>query len=611
MTARRVFSKLEWHKAVGLQKKPKRLKLTQNPDGKFYCPVSNCETEGYYSKRVCRKHIYQRHGWFYFFDRKPSISEYFPEASTRNNKLVYNKPKRSNTSQMPTFLLSCSFGIAFTTWLSTPGGGGKDVNQANQISSKVLKYLKYCCDDVCSSWDIPMTVIDYCMGSVSMMSEFVTCLQDNWNVGYAGVIGYMNALSHVLDFRRFSIIDTTKIPVFLASEVYLDRVKKCLSKKMKIQWNTVLSVEHLSSMNCWSSLDDMQRVIPFHADKFSQIVLNCSDMNNTVPPHDLSFATSFIVAVLFLMVKASRPMSFEFLTVPMIQKLPKEGGIIDQTQFKTQLKYGFDSLLINEDVLQILTGYIECIRPRFQPSCEYMLVTRTGRQLKQLGYVFGRIVYTAIGKHIHPTRYRQIVETESATMLNEHEQSVLSKDQKHTSHVARVHYQKMQSREIAVQAQKCMNKLIGNKNPWNITISSGKKVPNSALKTANNVLESVEKVFCNTDVIEKMYNNNKSSVSDVDITVERVNNATHHISNSQSSLHSQQHQGESIIVDSCKPVRQRKVPFSKEEDGFLVKGMKKYGPGRWTSILSDCDYTFQSSRKASTLYLRAKKLKLF
>ena len=62
----------------------------------------------------------------------------------------------------------------------------------------------------------------------------------------------------------------------------------------------------------------MQNVIPFHADKFSQILLNASCETPVVPAHDLSFCTSFVVAVLFLMVKASRPMSYQYLTVKMV-----------------------------------------------------------------------------------------------------------------------------------------------------------------------------------------------------------------------------------------------------------------------------------------------------
>ena len=52
----------------------------------------------------------------------------------------------------------------------------------------------------------------------------------------------------------------------------------------------------------------------------------------------------------------------------------------------------------------------------------------------------GKLVFEAIGKYIHPTRYRQIVETESSQFLTTEECQLVSEDQKHSSRVAKVHY---------------------------------------------------------------------------------------------------------------------------------------------------------------------------
>ena len=73
-----------------------------------------------------------------------------------------------------------------------------------------------------------------------------------------------------------------------------------------------------------------------------------------------------------------------------------------------------------------------------------------------------KLVFDAIGKYIHPTRYRQIVETESLNQLASEEQRILSEDQKQSSAVAKVHYQKRRSREVAVKAHECLQKLQGS-----------------------------------------------------------------------------------------------------------------------------------------------------
>ena len=71
-----------------------------------------------------------------------------------------------------------------------------------------------------------------------------------------------------------------------------------------------------------------------------------------------------------------------------------------------------------------------------------------------------KLVYSAIGKYIHHTRYRQIVETESASMLGlEDQKNIVSRDQKHSSQVARIYYQKHNLRRVAVEGRLSREKL--------------------------------------------------------------------------------------------------------------------------------------------------------
>ena len=270
------------------------------------------------------------------------MDKVFPSLNTRNS--TYKLPQRSKTSNIPMFLKTCKVRCDFKLWLQTPGGGGKVAVQADQTLCRILKYLKFCCSDVSSRWNVPETVVDYCLGPFSMLSDFIEYLQNEWKIGYSGIIGYMNAIGHLIDFRRTFINSSSEnVSIFLASEIYLQRVKRFLSKKIKLPWNEVLSIDYLNSINCWATLTDFQKVIPFHANRYKQIILNSKTPSSCIAPHDLLFATSFIVAVLFLMVKASRPMTYKHLTVEMIKSIG-ENGIINQTFFKANRKYGFDSL---------------------------------------------------------------------------------------------------------------------------------------------------------------------------------------------------------------------------------------------------------------------------
>ena len=64
-----------------------------------------------------------------------------------------------------------------------------------------------------------------------------------------------------------------------------------------------------------------------------------------------------------------------------------------------------------------------------------------------------------MGKYINPTRYCQIIETESIKKLDTFEQANLSEDQKYASTVAKINYQERISEDIAAKARKIMDKL--------------------------------------------------------------------------------------------------------------------------------------------------------
>ena len=142
---------------------------------------------------------------------------------------------------------------------------------------------------------------------------------------------------------------------------------------MKSDWRDVLSVDYLNSINCWAKFEELQKVIPYHSEKYKQIILNASSPFSFIAAPDLSFATSFIVLALFLMVKASRPLAYQFLRMQMGESIG-ENGIINQTIFKTKEKYGFDSLIFSNDVLTLIKNYINFIRPHLNPCCDYALV---------------------------------------------------------------------------------------------------------------------------------------------------------------------------------------------------------------------------------------------
>ncbi|KAL9960069.1 hypothetical protein ACROYT_G033472 [Oculina patagonica] len=203
--------------------------------------------------------------------------------------------------------------------------------------------------------------------------------------------------------------------------------------------------------------------VTFHLPRYENTVKTCKTIPGQVNPADLTFATKFVAVYLFIKVKGSRPMTYQYLTVDMVKAAKENGGFIHQKKFKTASKYGFDSFILTDASMQVLESYIDFVRPLLKPECDYVLVTRNGGQHSKLGDIMSKLVFDAIGKYIHPTRYRQIVETQGLDLLTSKEQRILSEDQKHSSVVAKVYYQKQRSREVAVKAHECLQKLQGTK----------------------------------------------------------------------------------------------------------------------------------------------------
>ena len=90
----------------------------------------------------------------------------------------------------------------------------------------------------------------------------------------------------------------------------------------------------------------------------------------------------------------------------------------------------------------------------------------------------------------HPTRYRQIIETASSHKLSPNEQLWLSADQKYSSTVARVHYKKLRSIDVARKGKKCMRKL----RSMTLQLSSTDDSVSDDFSASHNVTQNAEHI---------------------------------------------------------------------------------------------------------------------
>ena len=548
--------KVDWSDIDGASPKPKRLHLEKDEtDSLYHCPIQECDHDGFQSQRGCRKHVYNKHSWFFYFDEKPSSKEI---TDSRNVPMV--KPIQDQTTEspkhavklLPSFSLSCDIAEVFTKWLTGSGGGYKKDRAAQQIVTRCLKFLRFCCED---EEELTFDVVDFSLCSPNLLFKFIDYLQDECKLGHGGRLDYIDAISEMIDFRKLHGASEAVFQKFSATELYLKRARKTVAKMMRLQWTQDLDIETLEARGHWATMEELLEVVKFHLPRYENTVKICKSSPAQVNPSDLTFATKFVAMYLFIKVKGSRPMTYQYLTVDMIDTAKEKGGFIDQKTFKTAGKYGFDSLILSDANMQVLNGYISYVRPLLKPKCDFVLVNRNGGQHAKLGEIMSKLVFDAIGKYIHPTRYRQIVETQSLNQLTSEEQRILSEDQKHSSAVAKVHYQKQRSREVALKGHECLQKLQGAKG------SEVDEDVNARLgDSTSNALPSVEPV--QNDAPPKR------------------------------------------ILRSQRNIR-HVLKFTTEEDYFLKEGITNHGFGQWTAILRDPEFKFQRGRTADSLKKRA------
>ena len=152
----------EWKTARGSSSKLKRLHLKREVlSDIFHCPVAACDHPGFTTDRGCRKHVTQRHSWWFFFNEKPNADKVFSDKlmPTRLDCNCYCK-RRASTSTMPSFEMTSRFDKDFSHWFTSDWGGSKSAEQATQIAGRLLKFLHFCSPDPDSNWNITESAIN-------------------------------------------------------------------------------------------------------------------------------------------------------------------------------------------------------------------------------------------------------------------------------------------------------------------------------------------------------------------------------------------------------------------------------------------------------------------
>ena len=211
--------KVDWSKIDGSSPKPKWLHLEKGKTGSLYhCPIQVCNHDGFKSQRGCRKHVNTRHRLFFFFDEKPDLSSTKELADDDTSSEITKQPTRVLLS----FSVSSQIGELFTKWLTGSGGGCKKERTAQQIVKRCFKFLKFCCED---EEELSFEVLDFNLCSHSLLFKFIDFLQDECKLGHGGRLGYIDAISELIDFRKINCPSDRVLRNLSSPELYLKRAR--------------------------------------------------------------------------------------------------------------------------------------------------------------------------------------------------------------------------------------------------------------------------------------------------------------------------------------------------------------------------------------------------
>ena len=139
--------------------------------------------------------------------------------------MKYNPKKRADTTKKPHFPIQGEICEDLINWLCAAFGGGMSSVQAKQIASRVMKFLKYCCEDDDDD-ELSEDFVDYCLESPNLITKFIEHIGNNWGLSSSAQISYLESIHGMMDFRKSQGVTDKVLCNFAVTEVYVFCGKK-------------------------------------------------------------------------------------------------------------------------------------------------------------------------------------------------------------------------------------------------------------------------------------------------------------------------------------------------------------------------------------------------
>ena len=78
--------------------------------------------------------------------------------------------------------------------------------------------------------------MEFSLRSPSLLFKFIDGLQEECKLGHGGRLGYVDAISELIDFRKVNGASDGVLRKLSAIEFYIKRARKTMAKMMRLQW---------------------------------------------------------------------------------------------------------------------------------------------------------------------------------------------------------------------------------------------------------------------------------------------------------------------------------------------------------------------------------------
>ena len=163
--------------------------------------------------------------------------------------------------------------------------------------TRCFKFLRFCCED---EEELTFDVVGFSLCSADSLFKFIDFLQDECKLGHGERLGYIEAISEMIDLRKLQDALEALFRKFSATELYPKRARKTVAKMMRLQWTQVLDIETLEARGHWVTIEELLEVVEFHLPCYENAVKICKSSPAQVNPSDLTFATKFVAMYLFI-----------------------------------------------------------------------------------------------------------------------------------------------------------------------------------------------------------------------------------------------------------------------------------------------------------------------